>query len=137
MAAIRSGNTRPELIVRCALHAVGLRYRLHVRALPGSPDLVFPKYRAALFVHGCFWHQHDCHLFRWPATREDFWRKKIAGNVAGDAHAITALHDLGWRTGIIWECALQGRTRLNREQAMQAIEEWVKSSQQTFSIRGQ
>jgi DNA mismatch endonuclease, patch repair protein len=78
MAAIRAANTKPELLVRRALHAFGLRYRLHARDLPGKPDLVFPRYKALIFVHGCFWHGHDCHLFTMPATRRDFWEAKIS-----------------------------------------------------------
>src|SRR3546814_6847927 len=88
MAAIKGSHTKPELLIRKALHAAGLRYRLHVKDLPGKPDLVFPRHRAVVFVNGCFWHRHDCHLFKWPATRQDFWREKIGRNVANDEHAI-------------------------------------------------
>ncbi len=77
MSGIRGKNTKPELVIRSALHRAGYRFRLHTRSLPGKPDLVLPKYRAAIFVNGCFWHGHDCHLFKWPGTRKDFWRAKI------------------------------------------------------------
>src|SRR3546814_8720017 len=86
MAAIKGSHTKPELLIRKALHAAGLRYRLHVKDLPGKPDLVFPRHRAVVFVNGCFWHRHDCHLFKWPATRQDFWREKIGRNVRSDEH---------------------------------------------------
>ena len=76
MAAIRGAGTKPEMLIRRGLHARGLRFRLQDRKLPGCPDLIFPRFRAALFVHGCFWHGHDCHLFKWPRTREEFWREK-------------------------------------------------------------
>ena len=110
MAAIKGSHTKPELAVRKALHALGLRYRLHARELPGKPDLVFPRYNAVVFVNGCFWHQHDCHLFKWPGTREHFWREKIGRNVANDQRAIEELERKGWRIATIWECALKGKT---------------------------
>jgi DNA mismatch endonuclease (patch repair protein) len=137
MAAIRSGNTKPELIVRKAIHAAGLRFRLHVRNLPGKPDLVLARHRAIIFVNGCFWHHHDCHLFKWPATRAEFWQAKISQNVANDARAISQLRNDGWRVGVIWECALKGRTRLDAAEAMQEVADWIKSPRETLSIRGE
>src|SRR5690606_16975078 len=89
MSGIRGKNTRPELILRSALHRKGFRFRLHRKDLPGRPDMIFPQYRAVLFVHGCFWHGHNCHLFKWPSTREEFWREKIAGNIKRDKRQIT------------------------------------------------
>lgn len=136
MAAIRAANTKPELQVRRALHAFGLRYRLHARELPGKPDLVFPQHKAAIFVHGCFWHGHDCHLFTMPATRRDFWETKISRNIATDAAAGAALTSAGWRVGVVWECALKGRTRLDFTQAMQALAEWVRSAEPSITLRG-
>jgi len=109
MAAIRGKDTKPELMIRRGLHAKGFRYRLQGRGLPGRPDLVLPKYHAVIFVHGCFWHRHDCPMFRWPQTRREFWREKINGNARRDAEAIGFLLDVGWRVGIVWECALTGR----------------------------
>lgn len=97
MAGIRGKDTRPEMILRRGLHARGFRFRLHDRRLPGSPDLVFPGRRAAVFVHGCFWHGHACPLFRLPATRQEFWRAKIEGNAARDKGAEAALLADGWR----------------------------------------
>lgn len=112
MAGIKATNTKPEMLIRRALHALGYRYRLHVKGLPGKPDIVFPGRRAVIFVHGCFWHGHDCALFRWPATREKFWRSKIAGNITRDQRSTEQLLDHGWRVLDIWECTLKGRERL-------------------------
>ncbi len=113
MSRIRSRNTKPEQLVRKGLHARGLRFRLHRRDLPGTPDLVLPRYRVALFVHGCFWHGHGaedseaCQLFRWPKTRSEFWRQKIVGNRARDARVQAKLQASGWRVAVIWECQLR------------------------------
>lgn len=111
MAGIRGKNTKPELIVRRALHARGFRYRLHASELPGKPDLVFPKFRAVIFVHGCFWHGHECHLFRWPGSRVEFWKKKLSANIERDLKVRQQLTENGWRICEIWECALSGRER--------------------------
>ncbi|MET3927522.1 DNA mismatch endonuclease (patch repair protein) [Devosia sp. 2618] len=137
MAAIKGSNTKPELLVRRALHAAGLRYRLHVKDLPGKPDIVFPKHRAVVFIHGCFWHHHDCHLFKWPATRQEFWEQKIGRNAENDAAAIRRLADQGWRVAIVWECALKGRTRLDYKISMQTLAAWVKSDESLLTIRGE
>lgn len=137
MAAIKSGDTKPELLVRRALHAAGLRYRLHVKHLPGKPDLVLPRHRAVIFVHGCFWHQHDCHLFKWPVTRRHFWKEKIGNNVANDERAIATLLAAGWRVAVAWECALKGRRRRDFADAMQDLTDWVRSDQRTITIRGE
>lgn len=112
MSRVRARDTRPELVVRSILHRAGFRYRLHRRDLPGRPDVALPRHRAAVFVHGCFWHGHDCSLFRMPATRTEFWAAKIEGNRRRDAAAVAALADAGWRSLWVWECALRGRGRL-------------------------
>lgn len=105
MARIRGRDTRPELVVRRALHRLGHRFRLHRRDLPGAPDLVFPARRLAVFVHGCFWHRHPgCRLTTTPATRADFWAAKFAANQARDARASDALRARGWDVHVIWEC---------------------------------
>ena len=136
MAAIRGINTRPELIVRRALHARGFRYRLHVKGMPGKPDLVFPKYRAVIFVHGCFWHGHDCALFKWPKTREQFWYDKISVNRSRDVAACRNLRLTGWRVATVWECALKGRRRIPVSEMIDLISLWLFSDSVEFSVRG-
>lgn len=108
MRRVRSKNTRPEMIVRRALHRVGLRYRLHDRKLPGQPDLVFPSRRSVVFVHGCFWHRHErCKRAAPPATNEEFWLRKLAQNVSRDAAATAQLRELGWSVHVVWECEIR------------------------------
>ena len=107
MGRIRSKNTSPEMLVRRALHAAGLRYRLHVKGMPGKPDLVFPSRRLALFVHGCFWHQHTdpaCPETHKPKSRTDYWNPKLARNVAPDERHQAALQEQGWTVMTVWEC---------------------------------
>jgi DNA mismatch endonuclease, patch repair protein len=106
MSGIRSKDTKPEMLVRRALHKAGFRYRLHDRKLPGRPDIVLPKYKTVIFVHGCFWHGHTCHKFKWPKTREEWWRKKIEGNIARDEANISKLHQMGWIVKVIWACEI-------------------------------
>lgn len=137
MSGIRSANTKPEIILRRGLHRLGFRYRLHERQLPGSPDIVFPKYRAVLFAHGCFWHGHDCHLFKWPSTRANFWHTKITRNRIVDAKAADALHAAGWRVGTVWECALKGRTRLSLDVVIASCADWLRSDAPELKVRGQ
>lgn len=134
MAAIRSSDTKPELLIRKSLHARGYRYRLHDRQLPGRPDIVLPKYNAAIFVHGCFWHGHDCHLFKWPKTRSEFWRKKISDNTLRDRIAMTELEARDWRIGIVWECALRGTRRIQPDQLIQNIDDWLRSEKPRLQI---
>ena len=111
MSRVRGRDTRPEILLRHGLHATGLRFRLQARDLPGRPDLVFPRHRAAVLVHGCFWHGHHCPMFKMPATRPEFWAAKIAGNRARDTRTRHALLGDGWRVLTVWECALRGRGR--------------------------
>ena len=107
MSAIRSGNTKPEIVVRRLLHGLGYRYRLHRRDLPGTPDLVFPSRRCVVFVHGCFWHRHeDCRLARLPKSRVEFWEAKLEGNRQRDQRKVRELNESGWRVLIVWECEL-------------------------------
>lgn len=112
MRRVRAKDTRPEMTVRKLLHHAGFRFRLHRRDLPGRPDIILPRYRAAIFVNGCFWHGHGCSLFRMPATRTDFWSSKIAGNRHRDDAAVVGLRAAGWRSLWVWECALRGKHRL-------------------------
>jgi DNA mismatch endonuclease (patch repair protein) len=113
MAAIRHANTKPEMIVRRTLHRRGYRYVLRGRNLPGRPDLVFPARRKVIFVHGCYWHMHECRYGRvTPRTNADFWRAKREGNVARDRRTLQALRDLGWEVLIVWECETRDAARL-------------------------
>jgi DNA mismatch endonuclease (patch repair protein) len=108
MAAIKGKNTKPEMLVRRFLHAHGYRYRLHDKRLPGKPDIVLPKYKTVIFVHGCFWHGHtNCKYFLLPKTRTDWWLNKINGNIANDAKAIKALRKGSWKIINLWECNLK------------------------------
>ena len=136
MSGIRGRDTKPEMILRKGLHAAGFRFRLHDRALPGRPDMVFPRRQAVLFAHGCFWHGHDCHLFRWPASRDEFWRTKIGRNREVDQRAAEQLGAAGWRYGVVWECALKGRTRLPLADVIEACASWLRSDVPTLEIRG-
>jgi DNA mismatch endonuclease (patch repair protein) len=115
MSRIRGGDTKPEMIVRRLVHSFGYRYRLHVRALPGSPDLVLSARRKVIFVHGCFWHRHSCRLGRpQPKTRAAFWRTKLRRNVERDRQSRRALGRAGWRTLVIWQCQTRTPDRLQR-----------------------
>lgn len=104
MRAIRSADTKPELLIRKGLHAAGLRYRLGGAGLPGRPDLVLPKHKTVIFVHGCFWHGHDCKFFKVPQTRREFWLQKIDANKTRDKSSIARLLELGWNVIVLWEC---------------------------------
>jgi DNA mismatch endonuclease (patch repair protein) len=136
MSGIRGKNTKPEMLIRRGLHAKGFRYLLHDRRLPGKPDLVFPKHRAVIFVHGCFWHGHDCHLFKWPKTRKGFWRNKIDRNKVLDEQAIVELRKSGWRVGIVWECSVKGRTRLLDERTIALCARWLRSHRKSLVLLG-
>src|SRR5690606_10617592 len=127
MTAIRGTNTRPELLIRKELFARGYRYRLNDKRLPGKPDLVLKKYRAVIFVHGCFWHRHNCPLFKWPSTRAEWWKEKLEGNRLRDQRQLSELQELGWRTLVVWECALKGKLRLQPEGLFEQIEGWLLS----------
>lgn len=104
MGAIKGKDTKPELMVRSALHQRGFRFRLHVRDLPGRPDIVLPRYKAAIFVNGCFWHGHTCKYFKLPGTNTEFWRKKISANQERDALKTKQLREMGYNVLSIWEC---------------------------------
>ncbi|OSI70860.1 very short patch repair endonuclease [Bradyrhizobium canariense] len=136
MSGIKGKNTKPEILVRTALHRLGFRYRLHSAKVPGKPDLVFPAIKAAVFVNGCFWHGHDCRLFKAPATRPEFWLTKIAGNKARDARVRVALEREGWRHLTIWECAIRGRDKLAVEKVIDRTAKWLRSKSARAEIRG-
>lgn len=112
MSRIRGSNTAPEMAVRSCAHKLGLRFRLHVRNLPGSPDLVFPRHRKVVFVHGCFWHRHDCKWAAMPKTRPDFWQNKFSANQARDLRNSAALKAAGWTVLVIWECETRDQAAL-------------------------
>lgn len=114
MSHIRSTNSKPEEIVRKYLFSKGFRYRKNVRALPGCPDIVLPKYRTVIFVNGCFWHKHDCPRFVWPSSNQEYWIPKIQRNVERDTVNIQKLCSLGWKVIVIWECELKKRIREER-----------------------
>jgi DNA mismatch endonuclease (patch repair protein) len=134
MSGIRGQNTKPEILVRSLLHRQGFRFRLHVRELPGKPDIVLPRYRAAIFVHGCFWHGHDCPLYRLPGTRPDFWQDKINRNRASDRRARDALLAAGWRVAVVWECALRG-SAADIGHVSQHLAGWLRSDERETGIR--
>jgi DNA mismatch endonuclease, patch repair protein len=136
MSGIRGKNTRPELILRSGLHRRGFRFRLHRSDLPGKPDLIFPKHRAVLFAHGCFWHGHECHLFKWPSSRAEFWKNKIEGNRMRDIRALESLEQDGWRIGIVWECALKGVGRQPVADILDRCEGWLTSGDNLLEIAG-
>lgn len=137
MSGIKVQNTKPERLIRQLLFARGFRYRLHVSSLPGKPDLVFPRYRAVVFVHGCFWHGHQCHLFKLPKTRRTFWSQKIDQNVSRDQRQIRELWAMGWRVGTIWECALRGRSRLSPGLVAEVCEVWLQGEEAHLDLAGQ
>lgn len=115
MAAIPRGDTAPEFLVRSYLHGCGLRFRVHVRALPGTPDIVLPRFKAAVFVHGCFWHRHPgCRFAAVPTSRQDFWSRKFESNVKRDAVNVEKLRTLGWRPLVIWECEARQADELDQ-----------------------
>ncbi|WP_407474944.1 very short patch repair endonuclease [Sulfitobacter sp. PM12] len=136
MAGIKGKNTRPELVIRSALHRRGFRFRLHRKDLPGKPDLVFSGRGAVIFVHGCFWHGHNCNLFRWPKSREEFWRGKIAKNMERDRVQYQTLIETRWRIGTIWECALKGKTRLPFENVVDQCAMWLQSDIKILEVSG-
>lgn len=136
MRNIRGKNTKPEVLLRSALHSCGFRFRLHVSALPGSPDVVLSKYRVAIFMHGCFWHGHSCPRFKTPTTRADFWIKKIKNNQIRDKNSIIDLIALGWRVVIVWECALLGRGRREMDEVVDALRSFFLQTDECFFAIG-
>lgn len=131
MSRIKGKDTKIELEVRRGLHALGFRYRLGGAALPGRPDIVLPKYRTVVFVHGCFWHGHDCHLFRLPKTRTEFWKAKIDANRARDQRTITQLEELCWHVETLWECQLRGIPPQTRAQTITALAKRIRLPDKT------
>jgi DNA mismatch endonuclease (patch repair protein) len=135
MSAIRGQNTSPELQVRRALHARGFRYALHKSDLPGKPDLALRKYGAVIFVHGCFWHKHDCSAFKMPTERREFWEKKICGNAARDAVTAEKLRQAGWRVATVWECSIRGKNRRGIEEVSNLLVKWLLNDTASIEIQ--
>lgn len=125
MRAIATRDTAIEKRLAGLLESLGLAWRAQDAALPGRPDFVVDEYRCVIFTHGCFWHHHDCYLFKVPATRTDFWMEKIGKNVERDARDFALLRERGWRVLIVWECALRGRLKLTDEALSERLEEWI------------
>lgn len=137
MSRIKGRNTKPELIVRSALHRAGFRFRLHVKDLPGKPDIVLAKYKAVIFVNGCFWHYHDCDLFQMPVTRQKWWKAKLERTYNKDRENVVNLLLTGWRVLIIWECAFRNNKRIDEECLVHAIDiacTWLKSGSDYLEI---
>jgi DNA mismatch endonuclease (patch repair protein) len=139
MSGIRSKDTRHEIEIRKKLFSLGYRYRLHDSRLPGKPDIILPRYKAVVFIHGCFWHAHDCELFKMPSTRVAFWRQKLDRNKQKDRENNNALKNLGWRISTIWECSFRG-TGKKREKEIDAIVnkivKWLRSGKNSLEIKG-
>lgn len=136
MSGVRSKNTQPEIKVRKALHAAGFRYRLHVSSLPGKPDMVFPSRKAVIFVNGCFWHGHNCSLFKQPSTRTEFWANKIRQNQNRDTNNRKRLTELGWRHLTIWECSFRGRDSIGFDEVAYETIAWLNGNRKATEIRG-
>ena len=134
MARVGQKDTGAEMMLRRALHREGLRYRLHDRNLPGSPDIVLPRFKAVIFVHGCYWHAHGCHRSTLPKSHREFWSDKFTANRARDERECTSLLSEGWRVLTVWECALRGKTALPIEGVAKAVLAWLKSSAECGEI---
>lgn len=136
MAGIKYKDTKGELLIRKSLHAMGFRYQLHRKDIPGRPDLVFPKFRAVIFINGCFWHAHNCHLFKWPSSRPDFWQKKITSNKNRDERNYLKCIELGWKILVIWECAFKGKTKRSLGELANTTQNWLLYDSQNAEIEG-
>lgn len=134
MASIKGKDTKPEMVIRRTLHSLGFRYKLHVKDLPGCPDLVLPKYKAVIMVNGCFWHGHDCHISNWPKSRSEYWKQKIGKNKARDEKNNIKLYQLGWRVAIIWECAIIGKRNYSKNEIARLLSAWLQNSPQEFAF---
>lgn len=136
MSGIKGKDTKPELTIRKELFNRGFRFKLHDKELPGKPDLVLPKYDSIIFIHGCFWHRHNCHLFKWPSTRPEFWRSKINRNVEVDNKNYKELKGEGWYILTIWECALKGKTKRSLEDVINKTANWLIYETRDKQIEG-
>jgi DNA mismatch endonuclease (patch repair protein) len=134
MSGIKGKNTRPEMIIRKRLHALGYRFRIHRRDLPGSPDVVLPMYKAVILVNGCYWHGHNCRLFKWPRTRCAFWRQKILGNIDRDERNLVQLDKLGWRICVVWECEVRGVAEKRLDSVISSVVVWLSSDKKMLHL---
>ncbi|WP_342324716.1 very short patch repair endonuclease [Kosakonia sp. BYX6] len=134
MRAIATRDTAIEKRLAACLTSLELDFRVQDASLPGRPDFILDEYRCVIFTHGCFWHRHNCYLFKIPATRTDFWLEKIGKNVTRDARDCASLLQQGWRVLIVWECALRGRLKLSDAALNERLEEWICEGQQTAQI---
>jgi len=128
MGGIKGKDTKPEITVRKILHGCGFRYRVNVKTLPGKPDIVLKKYKAVVFVNGCFWHGHKCHLFKLPASNRSFWQDKIRGNKVNDRKCRRQLEKDGWRIADIWECAVKGKKKQDCARLSSILCKWITGS---------
>lgn len=136
MSRIKGADTKPELLVRKQLFSEGFRYRLHCSELPGKPDIVLPKYRCVVFINGCFWHGHECELFKIPKTRTEFWVEKITKNKQRDTQALEKLQLSDWRICLVWECALKGKRKLQEDEITKMLSEFILSNREHLDISG-
>jgi len=136
MAAIRGKDTKPEMVIRRGLHARGFRFRLHVRTIPGTPDIVLRRHGAIIDIRSCFFHGHDCPLFKMPGTRREFWSEKIEANRARDVRNLAAQMETGWRVAIVWECALRGSGREEAVSIIDTLADWIFSDRKFKEVRG-
>lgn len=136
MAAIRGGNTKPEIWLRRRLHRLGYRYRVGDKRFPGRPDIVLPKYKKVVFVQGCYWHRHDCPMFVLPKTRTEFWEAKLGGNRVRDQRVRRQLLISGWLSLVVWECAIRGRLRLPEAQLLNLVTNWLEEGYADADITG-
>ena len=136
MSKVRQKDTAPEVLLRSTLHKVGLRFRLHDRTLPGSPDLVFPRFRSVVFVHGCYWHAHGCYRSTVPKSHREFWERKFVANRRRDERVTALLQKMGWRVMIVWECSLIGRLALRPEEVVEKVRVWLMGTTEREEIAG-
>ena len=136
MSMVGQKDTGPEILLRSALHRTGLRYRLHDRTLPGSPDLIFPRFRSVVFIHGCYWHSHGCYRSTVPKSRREFWEEKFRANRKRDARDAALLRGRNWRVMIVWECALVGKHASEPENIAERVRVWLAGVEERGEVAG-
>ena len=134
MSCVGQKDTGAEMLLRSALHHIGLRYTLHDRSLPGSPDLVFPRFSCVVFIHGCYWHSHGCYRSTVPKSRREFWTDKFHANRLRDQRAVKSLLKAGWRVLTVWECALRGKTAQSPATVARSVRNWLESARKIGEI---